>query len=69
MSHMLKRMFAECQTPSFSRRFDKSGVAHEDYDTTSILKLLEKRFDLDPLVNRPVRNLAVALQAADSGRR
>jgi hypothetical protein len=46
MSQMLKRMFAECQTPSFS-----------------------KRFDLDPLVNRPVRNLAVALQAADPGLR
>ncbi len=35
-----------------SKRFDTSGVAHEDFDTTSILKLLEKRFDLDPLVNR-----------------
>jgi hypothetical protein len=35
----------------------------------SILKLLEKRFDLALLVNRPVRNLAVALEAADSGRR
>jgi acid phosphatase len=51
-----------------SKRFDKSGVAHEDYDTTSILKLMEKRFGLDPLVNRPVRNLAVALKAAESDR-
>jgi phospholipase C len=52
-----------------SRRFDKSGVAHEDFDTTSILKLLERRFDLAPLANRPVRNLAVALKAAESDRR
>jgi phospholipase C len=49
-----------------SKRFDKSGVAHEDYDTTSVLKLLEKRFGLDPLVKRPVRNLAVALKAAET---
>ncbi|MCA6123852.1 alkaline phosphatase family protein [Bradyrhizobium sp. WSM 1704] len=48
-----------------SKRFDRSGVAHEDFDTTSILKLLEKRFDLEPLVTRPVRNLAVALKAAE----
>jgi acid phosphatase len=48
-----------------SKRFDKSGVAREDYDTTSILKLIERRFDLDPLVTRPVRNLEVALKAGD----
>jgi acid phosphatase len=47
-----------------SKRFDKSGVAHDDYDTTSILKLLEKRFGLDSLGTRPVRNLTVALRAA-----
>ncbi|TAI64264.1 alkaline phosphatase family protein [Bradyrhizobium sp. Leo170] len=51
-----------------SKRFEKSGVAHEDYDTTSILKLLEKRFDLDPVVTRPVRSLSVALKAGDSDR-
>jgi phospholipase C len=48
-----------------SKRFDSSGVAHEDYDTTSILKLIERRFDLQPLVTRPSRNLAVALEAAN----
>jgi len=48
-----------------SKRFDKSGVAHEDFDTTSILRLLEKRFDLQPLVERPVRSLSVALEAAE----
>ena len=47
-----------------SKRFDRSGVASEDYDTTSILKLIERRFDLQPLVTRKSRNLAVALEAA-----
>jgi phospholipase C len=47
-----------------SKQFDRSGVAHEDYDTTSILKLIERRFDLQPLVERKSRNLAVALEAA-----
>jgi phospholipase C len=49
-----------------SKRFDKSGVAHEDYDTTSIIKLIEDRFGLVTLAKRPVRDLAVALRAADS---
>lgn len=48
-----------------SKRFEKSGVAHEDYDTTSILRMLERRFGLEPLVTRPVRDLAVALKASD----
>src|SRR5262249_58565319 len=48
-----------------SKRFDGSGVAHEDFDTTSILKLIERRFDLQPLVTRKSRNLAVALEAAN----
>ena len=52
-----------------SKRFDKSGVAHDDFDTSSILKLIEWRFDVGPLVKRPVRNLAVALKAAESDRR
>jgi acid phosphatase len=47
-----------------SKRFEQSGVAHEDFDTTSIIKLIEKRFHLDPLVTRPVRSLSVALEAA-----
>jgi phospholipase C len=46
-----------------SKQFEESGVAHEDYDTTSILKLIERRFDLQPLVTRKSRNLAVALEA------
>ncbi|MEZ0059161.1 acid phosphatase [Bradyrhizobium elkanii] len=48
-----------------AKRFNKSGVAHEDFDTTSILKMLEKRFDLDPLVTRPVRSLSAALKAGE----
>jgi phospholipase C len=52
-----------------SKRFDKSGVAHDDFDTSSILKLIERRFDVGPLVKRSVRNLAVALKAAESDRR
>jgi phospholipase C len=48
-----------------SKRFKSSGVAHEDYDTTSILKLIERRFGLQPLVERKSRNLAVALEAAN----
>jgi acid phosphatase len=47
-----------------SKRFDGSGVAHEDYDTLSVLKLIERRFDLQSLVTRKSRNLAVALDAA-----
>ena len=48
-----------------AKRFNKSGVAHEDFDTTSILRLLEKRFDLEPLVTRPVRSLSAALKAGE----
>jgi len=48
-----------------SKRFQGSGVAHEDYDTTSILKLIERRFDLQPLVERKSRNLALALEAGN----
>jgi len=51
-----------------SRRFNQSGIAHEDYDTTSIIKTLERRFDLAPLGSRPVRGLGSALKAADSDR-
>ena len=51
-----------------SKRFETSGVAHEDFDTTSILTLLQHRFDLAALGTRPVRNLAVALKAADRDR-
>jgi len=51
-----------------SKRFNQSGIAHEDYDTTSIIKTLERRFDLAPLGSRPVRSLVSALKAAGSGR-
>jgi len=48
-----------------SKRFEQSGVAHEDFDTTSIVRMIEKRFDLQPLVERPVRSLSAALEAAE----
>jgi len=48
-----------------SKQFDRSGVSRQDYDTTSIVKMLEQRFDLEPLVQRPVRSLAAALHAAE----
>src|SRR5262249_60484001 len=47
-----------------SKRFGGSGVAHEDFDTTSILKLIERRFDLQPPVTRKSRNLPLPLEAA-----
>jgi phospholipase C len=48
-----------------SKRFVHSGVAHEDYDTTSIIKMLEVRYKLDPVLTRPVRNLSVALKVTE----
>jgi phospholipase C len=48
-----------------SKRFARSGVAHEDYDTTSIIKMLEVRYKLDPVLSRPVRNLSVALKVTE----
>ena len=48
-----------------SKQFDRSGVSRQDYDTTSIVKMLEQRFDLEPLVQRLVRSLAAALHAAE----
>lgn len=48
-----------------SKRFERSGVAHEDFDTTSIIKLIERKFRLDTVLTRPVRSLAVALQASE----
>jgi phospholipase C len=35
-----------------AQRFQKSGVAHEDFDTTSIIKMLEERFNLTSLGGR-----------------
>ena len=32
-----------------SRHFDESSVDHNQYDTTSILATIERRFDLDPV--------------------
>ncbi|MGJ0509422.1 MAG: alkaline phosphatase family protein [Methylocystis sp.] len=46
-----------------SRRFIKSGVDHLDHDTTSILRLIEERFNVSPLGARDasVRSLSSAL--------
>jgi acid phosphatase len=52
-------------TMLISKQFERSGIAHEDYDTTSILKMIEKRFDLVPLKTRPVRDLAEALDVTE----
>ena len=48
-----------------SKRFSKSGVDHEAYDTTSILRMIEDRFGLDPVSSRDksVRSLGEALSA------
>lgn len=50
-----------------SKRFDRSGVDHANYDTTSILKLIEDRYHLAPLASRDaeVRSLARALNSAE----
>jgi phospholipase C len=48
-----------------SKQFERSGVAHQDFDTTSIIKMIEQRYDLQPLVKRPVRSLAAAFHAAE----
>lgn len=50
-----------------SKRFDRSGVDHANYDTTSILKLIEERYHLAPLGSRDaeVRSLTRALDAAE----
>jgi len=49
-----------------SKRFHNSGVDHRDYDTTSILKLIEERFNLQPLGPRDaaVHSLQHALREA-----
>ncbi len=51
-----------------ARKFKHSAVDHTDnYDTTSILKLIEERFKLKPLGSRDkaVRNLKKAIEAAN----
>ncbi|CAN2532119.1 hypothetical+protein [Methylocapsa aurea] len=50
-----------------SKRFDRSGVDHANYDTTSILKLIEERYRLAPLASRDaeVHSLARALESAE----
>lgn len=52
-----------------AKRFRHSGVDHDDHDTTSILKLIEERFDLQPLGSRDakVKSLKTALKAAEHG--
>lgn len=46
-----------------SKRFTKSGVDHLDHDTTSILRLIEQRFNIAPLTQRDatVRSLSSSL--------
>jgi acid phosphatase len=48
-----------------SKQFDRSGVSHKDFDTTSVIKMIERRYDLQPLVTRPVRSLSGAFHAAE----
>jgi acid phosphatase len=50
-----------------SKRFERSGVDHVAHDTTSILKLIEQRYDLAPLGPRDasVHSLAKALRAIE----
>jgi acid phosphatase len=49
-----------------AKKFRRSTVDHTDHDTTSILKLIEERFDLRPLASRDkkVKRLSTALKAA-----
>jgi phospholipase C len=44
-------------------RFKRSGVAHRDFDTTSIVKMIEHRFNLEPVGTRLVRGIEEALEA------
>ncbi len=48
-----------------AKKFRQSAVDHTDYDTTSILKLIEERFNLEPLRSRDkdVQSLNTALEA------
>ena len=50
-----------------SKQFKHSGVDHIGHDTTSILKTIEDRFNLDPLSSRDkkVKGLETALKAAN----
>jgi len=48
-----------------SKQFERSGVSHKDFDTTSIIKMIEQRFDLQPVVTRPVRSLSAAFHASE----
>ncbi|HMF06249.1 MAG TPA: alkaline phosphatase family protein, partial [Methylocella sp.] len=49
-----------------AKKFRQSAVGHSDYDTTSILKLIEERFHLEPLGSRDkdVQSLNTALETA-----
>lgn len=53
-----------------AKRFRQSGVDHADHDTTSILKLIEERFHLQPLGSRDGKaiSLETALEAAERRR-
>jgi len=47
-----------------SKKFAHSGVAHDDYDTTSIIKMFEQKYHFT-LLTRPARNLAQALTVTE----
>ena len=51
-----------------ARKFRHSAVDHADHDTTSILKLIEERFHLEPLGSRDktVESLNTAIAAAEA---
>jgi acid phosphatase len=51
-------------------KFRGSGVDHADHDTTSILKLIEERFNLQPLGTRDGESISLktALEAAEGDR-
>jgi phospholipase C len=53
-----------------AKKFRHSGVDHADHDTTSILKLIEERFHLQPLGPRDAKviSLKTALETAESNR-
>jgi phospholipase C len=53
-----------------AKKFRQSGVDHADHDTTSILKLIEERFHLQPLGPRDAKviSLKTALETAESHR-
>ena len=48
-----------------SKSFTHGGVSHEDFDTTSIIKMIERKYRLPTILTRPVKSLSVALQVTE----